>query len=79
MSDAVERLINLALYLADAREPVTAERIRADVFGYPEFRPHQREVVKHLVGGGDAFVPVFSGDAGGEPPEGVALFISGGT
>ena len=35
MSDAVERLINLALYLADAREPVTAERIRADVFGYP--------------------------------------------
>lgn len=35
MSDAVERLINLALYLADTREPVTAERIRADVAGYP--------------------------------------------
>ena len=35
MSDAVERLLNLALYLADAREPVTAERIRADVAGYP--------------------------------------------
>ncbi len=35
MSDAVERLLNLALYLADAREPVTAERIRADVNGYP--------------------------------------------
>jgi proteasome accessory factor B len=34
-SDAVERLLNLALYLADARVPVTAERIRADVFGYP--------------------------------------------
>ncbi len=36
MSDAVERLLNLALYLADAREPVTAERIRADVAGYPK-------------------------------------------
>lgn len=35
MSDAVERLINLALFLASAREPVTAERIRADVAGYP--------------------------------------------
>ena len=35
MSDAVERLLNLALYLADAREPVTAERIRSDVAGYP--------------------------------------------
>jgi predicted DNA-binding transcriptional regulator YafY len=34
MSDAVERLLNLALYLADAPEPVTAERIRADVHGY---------------------------------------------
>jgi proteasome accessory factor B len=34
VSDAVERLLNLALYLADAREPVTAERIRADVAGY---------------------------------------------
>lgn len=32
---AVERLLNLALYLADAREPVTAERIRTEVFGYP--------------------------------------------
>jgi proteasome accessory factor B len=36
VSDAVERLLNLALYLADAREPVTAERIRADVAGYPK-------------------------------------------
>lgn len=35
MSDAVERLVNLGLYLASAREPVTAERIRADVAGYP--------------------------------------------
>jgi len=35
VSDAVERLINLALYLASAREPVTAERIRTDVIGYP--------------------------------------------
>ena len=35
MSDAVERLVNLALYLADATEPVTAARIKSDVFGYP--------------------------------------------
>lgn len=35
MSDAVERLVNLALYLADSAEPVTAARIRSDVFGYP--------------------------------------------
>lgn len=32
---AVERLVNLAFYLAEAREPVSAERIRVDVAGYP--------------------------------------------
>lgn len=35
MADAAERLVNLALYLAAAREPVSAERVRADVEGYP--------------------------------------------
>ena len=35
MADAVERLVNLAFYLAEAREPVSAERIRVDVSGYP--------------------------------------------
>lgn len=40
MSDAVERLINLGLYLASAREPVTAERIRIDVAGYPAEQDH---------------------------------------
>jgi len=35
MSEAVERLLNLALYLADAREPVTAARIHTEVAGYP--------------------------------------------
>jgi proteasome accessory factor B len=34
VADAVERLVNLAFYLADAPEPVTAERIRVDVDGY---------------------------------------------
>jgi len=34
VSDAVERLVNLAFYLAEAREPVSAERIRVDVAGY---------------------------------------------
>ena len=27
-----------------------------DVFGFREFRPHQREIVEHLIAGGDAFV-----------------------
>ena len=35
MADAAERLVNLALYLAAAREPVTAEQVRARVEGYP--------------------------------------------
>jgi ATP-dependent DNA helicase RecQ len=26
------------------------------VFGLQEFRPHQREIIEHLIGGGDAFV-----------------------
>ena len=26
------------------------------VFGYREFRPHQREIIEHVVDGGDAFV-----------------------
>ena len=34
MADAVERLVNLAFYLAEAREPVSAERVRVDVAGY---------------------------------------------
>ncbi|MGV8083135.1 MAG: DNA helicase RecQ [Coriobacteriia bacterium] len=28
----------------------------AEVFGYREFRPHQREVIEHLIAGGDAFI-----------------------
>ena len=35
MNDAVERLVNLAFFLADAAEPVSRERIRTDVAGYP--------------------------------------------
>jgi proteasome accessory factor B len=35
VTDAVERLVNLAFYLAQASEPVSAERIRVDVAGYP--------------------------------------------
>lgn len=36
MADAGERIVNLALYLAAARRPVTAEQIRTDVGGYGE-------------------------------------------
>ena len=35
MPDATERLVNLALFLADARGPVTAEQVRSQVEGYP--------------------------------------------
>ncbi|TLM66369.1 MAG: WYL domain-containing protein [Actinobacteria bacterium] len=35
MADALERLVNLALYFADAKGPVTAEQIRTEVAGYP--------------------------------------------
>lgn len=53
MTEAVERLVNLALYLAAAREPVTAEKVRAEVFGYPAdqdagafFRMFERDKVE---------------------------------
>lgn len=35
MSDAVERLVNLALFFAQGRTPVTAEQARAEVASYP--------------------------------------------
>ena len=35
MADASERIVNLALYLAAAREPVSADQISANVTGYP--------------------------------------------
>jgi len=36
MTEAVERLVNLALFLAASRAPVSAERIRTEIIGYPE-------------------------------------------
>lgn len=36
MTDAVERLVNLALYLADSGGPVSRENIHAEVVGYPD-------------------------------------------
>src|SRR6185437_1152615 len=35
---------------------VEATRILREVFGYPEFRGEQREIIAHLIGGGDALV-----------------------
>jgi len=35
VNDAVERLVNLAFFLADATEAVTRDRIRTEVKGYP--------------------------------------------
>ncbi len=34
--DAIERLVNLALYFSNARSPVSAKDIRRDVAGYPD-------------------------------------------
>jgi ATP-dependent DNA helicase RecQ len=34
----------------------TIDTTLAEIFGYHEFRPHQREIVEHVVDGGDAFV-----------------------
>ncbi|MDR3686820.1 MAG: DNA helicase RecQ [Coriobacteriia bacterium] len=34
----------------------TIDATLAEVFGYREFRPHQREIVEHIIDGGDAFV-----------------------
>ena len=39
-----------------APAPRSARRLLRDVFGFAEFRPHQEEIVEHLVAGGDAFV-----------------------
>ncbi|MBE0416357.1 MAG: WYL domain-containing protein [Coriobacteriia bacterium] len=36
MTEAVERLVNVALFLAATRGPVSAERIRTEIAGYPE-------------------------------------------
>jgi proteasome accessory factor B len=36
VSDSAERLVNLALYFADARAAVSAVQVHADVVGYPE-------------------------------------------
>ncbi|MBS3956455.1 MAG: DNA helicase RecQ [Clostridiales bacterium] len=32
------------------------ETTLAEVFGYSEFRPHQAEIIEHVIAGGDAFV-----------------------
>lgn len=36
MPDPAERIVNLALFLASSRTPVSTERIRLEVYGYPE-------------------------------------------
>ncbi len=36
--------------------PANIDDTLSRVFGYDSFRPHQREIVEHLVAGGDAFV-----------------------
>lgn len=50
MTDATERLVNLAFFLAHASEPVKAEQVRAEVYGYPADQPF------------DAFIRMFERD-----------------
>jgi len=50
----------LACYLPPVRRDRTtspdARAVLREVFGYEAFRPLQREIIEHVVGGGDAFV-----------------------
>jgi len=39
-----------------AAAPPSARALLRDVFGFREYRPHQEEIVEHVVAGGDAFV-----------------------
>ena len=39
-----------------AAAPRSARDLLREVFGFAEYRPHQEEIVDHLVAGGDAFV-----------------------
>ena len=39
-----------------ASPPDAALRVLHEVFGFHEFRPHQQEIIEHVVAGGDAFV-----------------------
>jgi len=39
-----------------AAAPSPARALLRDVFGFAEYRPHQEDVVEHLIAGGDAFV-----------------------
>ncbi len=49
MPDAVERIINLALLLAAARGPVTADHIRREVEGYPSPSEQDEEAFKRML------------------------------
>jgi len=39
-----------------AAAPPSARALLRDIFGFREYRPHQEEIVEHLIAGGDAFV-----------------------
>jgi ATP-dependent DNA helicase RecQ len=65
------------------RRATTIDASLAEVFGYRQFRPHQREIVEHVIAGGDAFVLMPTG--GGKSlcyqvpalhREGVAIVVS---
>ena len=41
---------------APAPSPRSARALLREVFGFAEYRPHQGEIIEHLVSGGDSFV-----------------------
>lgn len=63
MPDALERLVNLAIYLSDTRSPVTAEQVRSDVIGYPQGQD------------ADAFIRMFERDKDDLRAAGLAIDV----
>lgn len=66
MIDPVERLVNLALYLASVSEPVSADTVRAEVDGYPAAQDE------------DAFLRMFERDKDQLRDAGFAIEETGG-
>jgi proteasome accessory factor B len=69
MTDATERLVNLALFLAYERGPVTAEECRREVGGYPSGQDHAAfermfERDKEVLRGAGFVIRVVVGDDG---------------
>ena len=52
----LDRVTPASTPTGSAAAPRSARDLLRDVFGYAEFRSHQREIIEHVVAGGNAFV-----------------------